>query len=84
MVSVVLCKRVSGDPTGSKAIDEMKTFAEHAIKAIAGWEPPVAEGEAEPIGVFEFAQGELVGAVDSTLVFQLDFRLNDQLRIFPT
>ena len=81
-VLVVLCRRVTDDPTGGKAIDAIRPFAAAAIRAIAGWEPPVAEGESSPVGVFEFAQGELVGAVDGTLVLELHFRLNDQLRIF--
>ena len=83
-VSVVLCKRVPGDPLGGRAIDIIRPFVETAIEAIAGWEPPAPEGKPEPIGVFQFQQGELVGAMKSSLVFQLDFLLNDQLRITST
>lgn len=78
-VSVVLCKRVPGDPLGGRSIDAMRPFVEAAIEAIAGWAP-----SEDAVGVFQFQQGDLVGAMDSALIFQLDFLLNDQLRITPS
>ena len=45
------------------------------IEAVCGWAPDDA------IGVFELRSAELVGAKDGALIFQLEFTLNDQLRI---
>lgn len=75
MVIVVLVVRVAGDPLAGRAIDEVTPLVEDTIAAVVGWEP----GDA--IGVFELSQAELVGAKDGALVFQIDFALNDQLRI---
>lgn len=74
-VIVVLVSRVAGDALGNKAIDELAPFVRSVIEAVVGWAP------ADAIGVFQLAQAELVGAKDSALVFQIDFALNDQLRI---
>lgn len=74
-VSVVLVDRVAGDPLAAAAIDGISPLVRSVIGAVAGWAP----GDA--IGVFELAQAELVGAKDGMLVFQIDFSLNDQLRI---
>lgn len=78
VVSVVLVSRVAGDPLASAAIDEISPLVRSTIEAVAGWAPDDA------IGVFQLAQGELVGARDSALVFQIDFALNDQLRIITS
>jgi len=75
VVIVVLVTRVAGDPLASAAIDEISPLARDTIQAVAGW------GPADAIGVFQLAQAELVGAKDGALVFQIDFALNDQLRI---
>lgn len=75
IVMVVLVVRVAGDPLAERAIDEITPLAEDTIAAVVGWAPDDA------IGVFELAQAELVGAKDNVLVFQIDFALNDQLRI---
>jgi hypothetical protein len=75
MVMVVLVVRVAGDPLASSAIDEITPLVEATIAAVVGW------GPADAIGVFELAQAELVGATNGALVFQIDFALNDQLRI---
>lgn len=75
IVIVVLVVRVAGEALGARAIDEITPLAEDTIRAVAGWAP------ADAMGVFQLAQAELVGAKDNALVFQIDFALNDQLRI---
>jgi hypothetical protein len=75
MVIVVLVSRVAGDPLGDKAIDELSPLVRQVIESVADGRPDDA------IGVFQLGQAELVGAKGSALVFQIDFVLNDQLRI---
>lgn len=74
-VAVVLLTRYAGDPSGAQALGDATPLLREIITTIAGW------GPADAIGVFELRQVELVGARDSVLVFQIDFSLNDQLRI---
>ena len=45
------------------------------IAALAGWGPDSAPG------VFELSRGDLVSMKAGALIYQLDFTLNDQLRI---
>lgn len=78
IVMVVLVCRVAGDPLSSKAIDEISPLMRDTINAVVGWAPDDA------IGVFQLAQAELVGATKNALVAQIDFALNDQLRIATT
>jgi hypothetical protein len=75
VVSVILVSRVAGDPLSSKAIDELAPFVRTVVAAVCGW------GPADAIGVFQLVQAELVGAKGGALIFQIDFALNDQLRI---
>ena len=74
-VSVVLVDRVAGDPLAGAAIDSITPLVRSVIEAVVGWAP------ADAIGVFQLGHAELVGAKDGALVFQIDFTLNDQLRI---
>ena len=74
-VSVVLMERVAADPLSVKGMGKLTPLAEDIIQCVAGWAPDNA------IGVFELVQAELVGATRGVLVFQIDFALNDQLRI---
>lgn len=75
IVSIVLVSRVAGDPLRNKAIDELAPFVRTVIEAVVGWAPAGA------IGVFQLQEAQLVGAKGGALVFQIDFALNDQLRI---
>lgn len=76
MVLVVLCVRVAGDALGDRGLDEVTPLVRSVIEAVVGWGPATAPG------VFVLSRGELVGSQDSTLIYQLDFSLDDQLRIF--
>jgi hypothetical protein len=75
IVTVVLVSRVAGDPLGNAAIDELSPFVRTVIESVVGWAP------ADAIGVFQLLEAQLVGAKGGALVFQIDFALNDQLRI---
>lgn len=46
------------------------------LAALCGWSP------GDQVGVLELARGNLVGLREGTLIYQLDFTLTDQLRIF--
>lgn len=74
-ISVVMMVRVANDATGSGALDEMSPLIGDVVKAVAGWGPEDA------IGVFDLASGELVGTEAGRLIYQLDFTIQDQLRI---
>lgn len=73
-VGVLLTVR-SNDRTGEKALAGIDTLIFEVIDAIAGWAP------ADEIGVFELTRGQLVNMSAGTLVYQIDFTINDQLRI---
>lgn len=74
-ILVVLAVRVAGDVLGEAGIDEATPLVRAVINAVCGWAP----GDA--LGVFDLGSAELVGSKDGALLFQIDFTLNDQLRI---
>jgi len=74
-VSIVLCVRVAGDARGDRSIDEITPLLRSVVGAICGWAPANCPGQ------FVLLSGQLVGTQDSCLVYQLDFSLDDQLRI---
>lgn len=76
-VIVVLASRVANDPTGARAADEISPLVGDVIAAVCGWGPDDAPG------IFALASGELVGTQAGTLIYQIDFALDDQLRITP-
>ena len=80
IVGVVLLNRVAGDPLADKALEEVTPLVRLVIEAVVGWVP--GEGtDGEALGAMQLRQAELTGAKDGVLAFQIDFALNDQLRI---
>jgi hypothetical protein len=76
---VVLVVRVAGDVTGAKANDILEPLIEAVILAIAGTD---ARGPDEAaIGVWRLSRGELLSLSAGVLIYQLDFAIDDQLRI---
>lgn len=72
-VSVVLF--VSGhDATGRRALSQVRPIMDAIIGAVAGWAP---DGR----GVFELKLARRVSFDNATLIYQIDFAINDQLRI---
>lgn len=74
-VTVVLVLRTAGDPLAFREIDEAKPIVRQVVEAVCGWGPDDAPG------VFVLERAELVGASQGTLVFEMSFALDDQLRI---
>lgn len=74
-LGVVLCVRAIADPLGSAVADEFVPLIDGVVAAFAGWSPDSA------IGVFRLARGELVSAAGGVATYQIDFTLDDQLRI---
>lgn len=76
-VIIVLAAKVANDPTGERATDEITPLVRAVIEGVCGWGPDDAPG------VFTLGNGELVGVQAGTLIYQIDFILDDQLRITP-
>ncbi len=74
-LGVVLVMRSASDPLGAKIADGLIALIEAVIRAIVGWSPDAA------IGVFRLARGELVSLAGGAVTYQLDFILDDQLRV---
>jgi hypothetical protein len=75
IVGVVLTVTVHGDALGTAGVDEITPLLRDVINAVCGWGPDDAPG------VFVLSSGELVGTKAGTIVYHLDFSLQDQLRI---
>jgi hypothetical protein len=72
--SVVLFVQ-SLDRTGSTALDRIDEVLMAVVRALAGWAPG---GE---VGVYRFERGQLVESGAGRLAYQLDFSIDDQMRI---
>lgn len=76
VVGVVLVHRHAGDAAGAKGVESIEPLIEAVIEHVAGWGPEDATGS------FRLLRGELVAMqAGGTLIYQLDFSLDDQLRI---
>lgn len=65
------------DRTGARALARLQPFRDEVIAALCGWAPEGA------LGVFQFSRGALLSIARGRLAYQLDFQVNDQLRILP-
>jgi hypothetical protein len=72
---VVLVVKVAGDLTGAKALDLIEPLVIATINAVAG------QDVADMIGTYRLAKGELFRLAAGVLSYQLDFAIEDQLRI---
>jgi len=72
--SVVLFVQ-SFDRTGAAALDRIDEVLERVVRALAGWAP------GDEVGVFRLERGQLVEAGAGRLAYQLDFAIDDQMRI---
>lgn len=73
---VLIFVRTSGDPTGARAQPLIDELIDELIGAICGWGPE------EAVGVFQLRRGQLHSAVAGGVFYQLDFGLQQQVRIF--
>jgi hypothetical protein len=72
---VVLVVKVAGDLTGAKAVEQIEPLIMATILAIAG------QDAGDMIGTYRLAKGELFRLAAGVLSYQLDFAIEDQLRI---
>lgn len=75
MVGVVLVVREAADALGARAVAKLEPLIEDVVAAIVGWAPDWA------VGVFKLSRGELLSMGGGACTYQLDFILDDQLRI---
>ncbi|TNF21873.1 MAG: hypothetical protein EP318_06270 [Rhodobacteraceae bacterium] len=73
-IGVVLFIR-GHDAHGAKALADVRPFIDTVIGAIAGWQ------SSDELGVFQLSRGALIGISSGLLSYQIDFAINDQLRI---
>ncbi|NML88349.1 hypothetical protein HHL26_04620 [Sphingobium sp. TB-6] len=81
MLGVVLILRSAGDATGAKSADALTPLRNAVIDRIVGWAPTSGWNGSETIGVFTLSRGELISMSAGALVYQLDFSVDDQVRI---
>jgi len=81
MLGVVLIIRSAGDATGARGADQLTPLRNAVIRRIVGWAPPSDWTGDETIGVFTLSRGELLSLRAGALVYQLDFAVDDQVRI---
>ncbi len=62
---------------GKRAMENLRPLIMSIVEALAGWAPDDA------VGVFRLARGSLVSSAKGTVIYQIDFSITDQLRIFP-
>ncbi len=72
-VSVILMLQSASE--GQRALERLDAFLEDVYAAICGWAP------GDEVGVFEIARAAVVPSGTGVLNYQIDFRINDQLRI---
>lgn len=75
LFGVVLFVRTAGDVTGGKALPSIDELVWAVIAAVAGWGPD------DVPGVFRVARGQLLSADAGAVIYQLDFALQQQVRI---
>ena len=89
IVSVVLVWRSAGDVDGSKSQPGLNQLVWATIYALVGWapdqepgdEPDEEEDGSDPIGVLILRRGRLLSLDAGTAFYQLDFALQQQIRV---
>jgi hypothetical protein len=76
-IAVVLLVEAAGDEAGEKALPGIDTLVDAIIEAVCGW------GPANAFGVFRLVRGSLLSLNAGTVIYQIDFAIQDQLRITP-
>lgn len=84
-IAVVLMLRTANDATGSRAMPGLDTLVWEVIYRLAGWSPEASPDEEtsgnEPIGVLELRRGRALNLSAGTVFYQLDFALQQQVRV---
>ncbi|MGD1880851.1 MAG: hypothetical protein ACFB11_00835 [Paracoccaceae bacterium] len=77
-IGVILVFRAADVGKTSKHV-ELQAAIMDVARALMGWSPD----EENTVGVFRLAGGKLIRAQGGTIVYEIDFAISDQLRIFP-
>jgi hypothetical protein len=75
IAGVILMVESAADPTGAQSLATIDSLIDATLAALAGWEP------VDAIGVLTLLRGRLVSLSAGTVIYQLDFTLQQQLRI---
>ena len=75
VLGVVLFLRAI-DQTGRRALERLDDFLMDVITAIAGWAP------SDVVGVYQLKTARLIRSTQGALAYQIDFSINNELRIF--
>ncbi|WP_316200407.1 MULTISPECIES: hypothetical protein [unclassified Bradyrhizobium] len=74
-IGVVLCIKALGDTKARRALPPIERLTDSVLHAVAGWAPD------DVAGVFRVTRGRLLSAEKGLVLYQLDFALQDQLRV---
>lgn len=74
-VAIVIVIRTADDPRSARALDPLDAICWDVIHALAGVEMGGS------LGQLQFRRGFLVSLADGAVTYQLDFDLQDQMRI---
>lgn len=76
IVGVVLIVAAPGDPSGAAALPDIDdVLIKAVVNKMAGWAP------GDQVGVFELRDGDLLTVSNGSVMYRLNFAINDQLRI---
>lgn len=75
VIAVVLVIQALDDPKARAALATIDGLQQLLLARICGWAP------ASAIGVFRALRGRLVSVASGLVIYQIDFALQDQLRI---
>lgn len=73
-IAVVLTIRTY-DVTAGREVDPLNSLIDEILAAIAGWTPD------STVGVYRLSRAGLVSMAAGTVIYQIDFSIDDQLRI---
>ena len=73
----MLVIHAAGDIAGARSLATVDQLVWKLIAALAGWGPE------EVVGVFSLRRGQLLSAEAGTVIYQLDFAIQNQLRVLP-
>ena len=75
VIGVVLVAQTAGDAKAQRALATIDALKDAVLAAVCGWAPVGA------IGDFTARRGRLVSVAAGTIIYQLDFALQNQLRL---
>lgn len=78
VIGIVLVIQALDDAKGRKALATIDGIEQLLLAKICGWAPESA------IGVFRALRGRLLSVAGGLVIYQIDFALQNQLRITPT